>query len=110
MIFPKNNATAMKEKNNHVEKRKIVKPEGMEIKQLLSRIADNWYWFAIAAIVGLVGGVLYNNYTNPNYQANTTILIKTEDKNAALKSLYKDLGINEKTTSIQNQVGVLSSY
>ncbi len=99
----------MKEKNK-MEKRIPNKPEGMEIKQLMARIAENWYWFAIAAVLGLIIGLIYNKYTNPIYQASSTILIKTEDKNPALKSLYKDLGINEKTTSIQNQVGVLSSY
>ncbi|HMH32159.1 MAG TPA: polysaccharide biosynthesis tyrosine autokinase [Puia sp.] len=86
------------------------KPKGMEIQQLLSRLKANWYWFLIAALLGLFCGVLYNAYTNPTYQASTTILIKTDDKSGALKSLYKDLGINEKVTSIQNQVGVLSSY
>ena len=44
------------------------------------------------------------------FEATSTVLIRTEAKNETLKSLYKDLGIPEKTTTIQNQIGVLSSY
>lgn len=99
----------MKEKEAIVRRIKS-RPEGMELQQLLIRMKNNWFWFALAAFLGLLAGLLYNSYTNPRYESNTTVLIKVEDKDNTLKSLYKELGINEKATSIQNQIGVLSSY
>jgi tyrosine-protein kinase Etk/Wzc len=82
----------------------------MEWSQLLRRIRDNWYWFLLFGLIGLVAGWVYNQSTSQAYEATSTILIRTEGKNETLKSLYKDLGIPEKTTTIQNQIGVLSSY
>lgn len=84
--------------------------QSLEIKQILYLIRQNWPWFIIGALVGLLASLIYNKATNQQFQASTSILIKTEDNNTALKSLYKDLDINEKSTSIQNQIAILSSY
>ncbi len=93
-----------------MQNNKHLKPEGIEWQQLLRRAKENWYWFLIFGMVGLVAGWIYNQSTSQAFEATSTVLIRTEAKNETLKSLYKDLGIPEKTTTIQNQIGVLSSY
>ncbi len=95
---------------NSAQNDKHGKSEGMEWHQLIRRAKDNWYWFLIAGLIGLISGWVYNQSTSQSYEATSTVLIRTEAKNETLKSLYKDLGIAEKTTTIQNQIGVLSSY
>ncbi len=51
----------------------------VSLKQMLSRLIANWYWFIISLIICLLIGFLYIRYTSPTYATGSKILI-TEDK------------------------------
>lgn len=86
------------------------RPEGINVSQLFSKILANWYWFLLFTLLGIGVGMVYYKHVLPNYQVSSTILVKTDSKQAALSSLFQDLGVNNKSTNILNQVGILKSY
>ena len=72
------------------------------LREQIEQYTQNWVWFVLFAIIGLVFSFLYLRYATPVYRSVATILIKDE-KNSSLSELaaFQDLGL----TGSMNQSG-----
>jgi tyrosine-protein kinase Etk/Wzc len=69
--------------------------EGLDLKQILSRVLANWYWIALSVLVCLACANLYMRYKTPNYKISARVLVNDEKKGAGLSGggdLLGDLG------------------
>ncbi|MBP9134077.1 MAG: polysaccharide biosynthesis tyrosine autokinase [Saprospiraceae bacterium] len=77
----------------------------------IRRLLANWYWFALSAIVCLIGAFIYLRYSTPVYQVNAEILITDDNKrgnsNAQLTMLNDLMGGKSK---VDNEVLVLNTF
>jgi tyrosine-protein kinase Etk/Wzc len=87
--------------------------EGLDLKQILSRILANWYWIALSVLVCLACANLYMRYKTPNYKISARVLVNDEKKGAGLSGggdLLGDLGglLGTKST-VDNEAEILKT-
>jgi tyrosine-protein kinase Etk/Wzc len=87
--------------------------EGLDLKQILSRILANWYWIAASVLICLVFSNLYVRYKTPNYKISARVLVNDEKKGAGLSGggdLLADLGgvLGTKST-VDNEAEILKT-
>ena len=87
--------------------------EGLDLKQILSRILANWYWIALSVLVCLACANLYIRYKTPNYKISARVLVNDEKKGAGLSGggdLLGDLGglLGTKST-VDNEAEILKT-
>lgn len=97
--------------NNFVENQEEIEDE-INLREILENFIFNWKWFAIGAIVMLIGAFLYLRYTPNQFAMSTTIFINDEETGGISNELstFEDLGlISGSKISIINEIGVLES-
>lgn len=80
----------------------------IDIKQLVYIFLNNWYLFAIGAVVALVAAFLVNRYTTNIYQAQGTVIVKegrTVDPTSIMTS-----GNFSSYQNLDNELAILKSY
>lgn len=80
----------------------------IDIKQLVYIFLNNWYLFAIGAVVALVAAFLVNRYTTNIYQARGTVIVKdgrTVDPTSIMTS-----GNFNSSQNLDNELAILKSY
>ena len=80
----------------------------IDIKQLVYIFLNNWYLFAIGAVVALVAAFLINRYTTNIYQARGTVIVKegrTVDPTSIMTS-----GNFSNSQNLDNELATLKSY
>ena len=87
--------------------------EGLDLKQILSRILANWYWIALSVLICLACANLYVRYKTPNYKISARVLVNDEKKGAGLSGggdLLGDLGglLGTKST-VDNEAEILKT-
>ncbi|SHF15345.1 GumC family protein [Pedobacter caeni] len=87
--------------------------EGLDLKQILSRILANWYWIALSVLICLAFSNLYVRYKTPNYKISARVLVNDEKKGAGLSGggdLLGDLGglLGTKST-VDNEAEILKT-
>lgn len=90
--------------NNFMEQEDV-----LDVRELLLKIRDNWYWFLICGFLGAGIGYFLTKASSANYEISTTLLVNEENKKMGSEFLFESLGLNA-TTNVQDQVGILSSY
>ena len=50
----------------------------IDLKKILFLLLRNWYWFIIAVGIALAAAFIYNRYTVPVYEVNSTLLLEEE--------------------------------
>lgn len=87
--------------------------EGLDLKQILSRVLANWYWIALSVVICLAFSNLYVRYKTPNYKISARVLVNDEKKGAGLSGggdLLGDLGglLGTKST-VDNEAEILKT-
>lgn len=87
--------------------------EGLDLKQILSRVLANWYWIALSVLICLAFSNLYVRYKTPNYKISARVLVNDEKKGAGLSGggdLLGDLGglLGTKST-VDNEAEILKT-
>lgn len=87
--------------------------EGLDLKQILSRVLANWYWIALSVLICLACANLYVRYKTPNYKISARVLVNDEKKGAGLSGggdLLGDLGgiLGTKST-VDNEAEILKT-
>src|SRR5690606_32131225 len=96
---------------NHKSNRFIPQQaEGIDLKQLGATFVKNWYWFFALAVIGVGLGLAIAKYSKQEYKVSSTILIKPDGAENTLATLFQDLGLKNKKSNVQNQIGILKSY
>jgi tyrosine-protein kinase Etk/Wzc len=84
-----------------------------EIKNILTKLFRNWYWFVITAFFALALAFLYIKYTPPLYEINTAILVNVGSVSTPYSAIYGQGGGMFQDTrdwaSLYNQIAVASS-
>ncbi|NRT13287.1 polysaccharide biosynthesis tyrosine autokinase [Flavobacterium sp. 14A] len=83
-----------------------------DFKAFIVKYLRHWKWFALSAAVCLLVAFIYLRYTVPQYQAQTTILVKDEKKGGMLSELsaFADMGIGGGMKSnLDNEIEILKS-
>lgn len=76
--------------------------------EILFKILDKWYWFAISVVLALIVAFFVNRYSAPKYEATASLLIKTN--NDMMSNL--NMGMSFMRTGnedFQNAVGTIQS-
>ncbi|HKJ78153.1 MAG TPA: polysaccharide biosynthesis tyrosine autokinase, partial [Prolixibacteraceae bacterium] len=90
----------------------------IDLKKILFLLLRNWYWFVIAVGLALTAAFLYNRYTVPVYEVNSTLLLEEEQSRSpfsgggaggAESSLFQGFGMMGSMQNIYNQIVILQS-
>jgi len=87
--------------------------EGLDLKQIFSRVLNNWYWIVLSVLICLALSHLYARYKTPNYKISARVLVNDEKKGAGLSGgadLLGDLGglLGTKST-VDNEAEILKT-
>ncbi|MCX2453249.1 polysaccharide biosynthesis tyrosine autokinase [Pedobacter sp. PLR] len=87
--------------------------DGLDVKQLLLRLLDNWYWIALSVLLCLGLSYLYGKYKTPYYKISARVLVNDEKKGSGLSGggdLLGDIGglLGTKST-VDNEAEILKT-
>ncbi len=82
------------------------------IKFLATKYLRNWYWFALALAVSVVGMFIYLSTLKYTYSAQASILIKEDDRmgSTSKQDLMQELDMFGSKKAVENEIEVLKSY
>lgn len=84
--------------------------ESIDIKALFFKFVRYWYLFALTIFVAIVIAFLFNKYTTPVYEVNTTVLVKDEKGAISAASMLGGLGLSNTQQNVENEIGILNSF
>lgn len=88
------------------------KEQDFNIRAVVDQYAAHWRWFLLGVVLCLAIAYTYLRYTEPQYKAATTILVKDEKKGGMLSELsaFADMGIGGGLKSnLDNEIEILKS-
>ncbi len=85
--------------------------ETIDIKELILKYTQYWYYFLISIMFCLFLAFLNNRYTVPEYSISTTLLIR-DDNNTQLgaENLLEGLELFSGKKNLKNEIVILNSY
>ena len=88
-----------------------IQEEKVDIKNLLFRYYNNWYYFVISVFFFALIAFAYIRYTTPIYSVSSTILIR-DDNNTQLgaENILEGMELFSGKTNINNEIVVLKSF
>ena len=84
--------------------------ESIDIKALFFKFVRYWYLFALTVFVAIVVAFLFNKYTSPVFEVNTTVLVKDEKGAIDPSAMLGGLGLSNTQQNVENEIGILSSF
>lgn len=83
----------------------------VDFQALFFQCLDKWHWFVLSVIVTLGLAVFYLLSTPPVYQRKASILIQEDSKGkgSGMNALLSDLGVNNASSNVQNELVSLKS-
>jgi tyrosine-protein kinase Etk/Wzc len=94
--------------NNEINQ---IKEEKVDIKNLLFRYYNHWYYFVFSLFFFTLIAFAYIRYTTPVYSVSSTILIR-DDNNTQLgaENILEGMELFSGKTNINNEIVVLKSF
>ena len=98
----------MKEQTSFQHK---LQDESIHLREQLEKYLRYWPWFVLSIIITFFISYIYLRYTQPLYQATTTILVKDERKGNLQSELsaFNDLGLMNVKNNVDNEIEVIKS-
>ncbi|MBT3174531.1 MAG: polysaccharide biosynthesis tyrosine autokinase, partial [Lentimicrobiaceae bacterium] len=84
--------------------------ESIDIKALFFKFISHWYLFALTLFVAVIVAFMFNKYTSPVYEVNTTVLVKDEKGALDPSSMLGGLGLSNNQQNVENEIGILRSF
>ncbi len=93
----------------------FIQEESIDLRKFLFKILYNWYWFAIAMFIALVGAYMVNRYATPQYSVTSTIIVRDDTKAgkgqlSGYENIIEGMDIFRSKKNIYNEMGILQSY
>jgi tyrosine-protein kinase Etk/Wzc len=85
-----------------------IKEESVDIKTLIFRFLNYWYFFPVSIFVALCIAYFINKFTIPVYQVGTTILVQS-DKSLLDPASALGIGISNNQYTIQNEIAIIKT-
>jgi len=84
----------------------------IDFKEVLFKFYKYYYLFIIIFIIALFFAFLFNKYSKPIYEVNTTVLIQDEKKHSVTNpgDFMEGFGLFAGKKNLENEIGVLQSY
>ena len=83
--------------------------ESIDIKALFFKFISHWYLFALTIFVAVIVAFMFNKYTSPVYEVNTTVLVKDEKGALDPSAMLGGLGLSNNQQNVENAVNVYKS-
>jgi len=83
--------------------------ESFDYKALVFKVLRYWYFIVLSVFIALLIAFLFNKYTKPIYETDTTILIES-DRSSMNSQELMGFGFSNNTQNIQNEIGRLQSF
>src|SRR5690554_1177728 len=91
--------------------------DSINLKRILFKFLQNWYWFVLTVVIAVSLGFLYNRFATPVYEINSSILVEEEKGSSSLgagmnglsQNVFQGLGGMGSMQNIYNQMVVLNS-
>jgi uncharacterized protein involved in exopolysaccharide biosynthesis len=83
-----------------------------DFKEFIDKYAKQWRWFVVGVVICVSCAFIYIRYTVPQYNVETTILVKDEKKGGMLSELsaFADMGLGGGMKSnLDNEIEILKS-
>ena len=84
--------------------------EGLDIKAIIFKFLNYWYWFALTLLVAMAGAYLFNKYAEPVYKASGTVLVSDENQNESTLFSKSVRPLFSRRVNLENEIAVLNSY
>lgn len=83
----------------------------INLKEVLWKYIIRWPWILISVAVSVSLCYYYLRYTQPLYEASSTILLRDESKGRSIDELstFSDLGIINTKSNLENEIEILKS-
>ena len=78
------------------------------VKDILSLLLRNWYWFLLCMVIALGLGFLKVKKTPPLYQRTASILIKSNDQGSTDQTL-RELGVAQTPANLVNEMLMMNT-
>ena len=88
-----------------------IQEEKVDLKGLLFRYYNHWYYFLVSIILFILIAFAYNRYTTPTYSVSSTLLIR-DDNNTQLgaENILEGMELFSGKTNINNEIVLLKSF
>src|SRR5690606_29047996 len=83
-----------------------------EIKEIILKYLNNWYWFVLSVVLILAVAFIYVRYTRPLYQISSTILMGEANSNSPFSAIYGQVpGAQERIdlANLSNHIAIMTS-
>ena len=84
--------------------------EGLDIKAIIFKFLNYWYWFVLTLVVAMAGAYLFNRYAEPVYKASGTVLVSDENQNESTLFSKSVRPLFSRRVNLENEIAVLNSY
>ena len=94
-----------------MQEKQVSKEETIDIKAIIQKYAQYWYYFILSILFFGFIAFLNNRYTVPKYSVSTTLLIR-DDNNTQLgaENLLEGLEMFSGKKNLKNEIVILNSY
>ena len=94
-----------------MQEKQVPQEETIDIKALILKYAQYWYYFVLSILFFGAMAFLNNRYTVPEYSVSTTLLIR-DDNNTQLgaENLLEGLELFSGKKNLKNEIVILNSY
>jgi tyrosine-protein kinase Etk/Wzc len=94
-----------------MQEKQVSQEETIDIKALILKFAQYWYYFVLSILFFGCIAFLNNRYTVPEYSVSTTLLIR-DDNNTQLgaENLLEGLEMFSGKKNLKNEIEILSSF
>ena len=99
------------EKNNNNINNSINNTEVINLRELLTRYVQKWYWFVLAVIIAFIVATIYLRKTDNKYQVQTVILLRNEDNSSQISQLamMESFGLMGSSRVVDDEIQVINS-
>lgn len=86
--------------------------DGINLREILGKYLQHWKWLILSVSTAMTVSYMYIRYSSvPQYEVQTTILIKDDQKGNVVSELsaFEDIGVLNSSSSIENEIEILKS-
>ena len=84
--------------------------ESLNLKELLFKLIQYWYWFLISSVICVCFAALYILYAPSAYETSSVILVKDQrNSNISLDNIFSSSPLKS-DLKIENHIGILTSF
>lgn len=85
------------------------KEDEIDLKVLLFNYLQYWPLILAFMVAGIIGAYLFNRYSTPIYNIQSSVLVKDEQPSLGM-DLFESAGFGQGKNNIENEIGILKSY